>query len=86
VKLLKQRGARIHPNSGAGHIKDDGSDDHRLYEIKDARRTHTLNADELRALYVRAVRQGKQAVYLIYFSDQDWTLECRLVPGGKGLM
>lgn len=85
-RILKALGAVLHPNSGAGNIKDDGHDDHRLYEIKDARKTHTLKADDLRALFVRAVRQGKQAVYLVYFSDQDFTVECRLVPGGKELV
>lgn len=86
ARILKMRGARVHPNSGAGHIKDDGSDEHRLYEVKDARKTHTIKADELRALFVRAVRQNKQGIYLVYFSDCDFTLECRLIPGGKGLV
>lgn len=69
--------------SGAGSIKDDGSDDEHVYEIKDARRSHTLIAAALKGLLVRAIRQGKQPVYVVYFSDDDLTIECRVIPGRR---
>lgn len=86
ARLLKQRGARVHPNSGAGHIKEDGSDEHLLYEVKDARKTFTLNAKDLKTTFTRALRQGKMGVWLVYFSDQDVTVEIRLIPGGRELV
>jgi hypothetical protein len=79
-RILKQRGAQRHPRSGAGHIKEDGSDAEYLYEIKDARKTFTLKASDLRQSYVRACRQGLTAVWLIEF-EAGFTLECRMVPG-----
>lgn len=84
--MMKERGARLHPRSGAGPIKDDGSDDHNLYEVKDARRSFTLKAADLKGLMLRAIRQGRNGVMLIYFSDSDMTVECRLIPGGKELI
>lgn len=83
---MKARGARVHPNSGAGNIKDDGSDEHIVYEVKDARKNYTLKVAELVTLYKRAVRQGKMGVFLIYFSDCDMTAEIRLTPGGRELV
>jgi hypothetical protein len=86
VKILEARGARVHPNSGAGSIKDDGSDDEYVYEVKDATKSFTLKSKELRATFVRAVRQGKLPMWLVYFGDGDFTAEIRLVPGGKELI
>ena len=76
----------IHPNSGAGHIKEDGHDDECLYEVKDARKGFRLTAAELKRSFVRAVRQQRTAVWLIYFSDDDFTAEVRIIPGGKELV
>lgn len=83
--LLKQRGAIQHPRSGAGAIKDDGHDDNYLFEVKDARKSYTLNGRDLRGLFVRAVRQDKTGCMLIFFSDLGFTAEVRLIPGGKEL-
>lgn len=69
--------------SGAGKIKDDGHTDESLFEVKDARASFTLRAAEMRGLFRRAIAQGKLGVLLVYFSDEDFTVECRLVPGGK---
>lgn len=77
-KVLKRRGAKVHPNSGAGRIKDDGSDQERLYEVKDAVKTHTLKAEDLRSLRVRAAKQGKAAVYIVKFPGFE--LECTIFP------
>lgn len=78
----------MHPNSGAGKIKDDGSDDHNLYEVKLCRKSFRLDVKDLKALVVRAVRQNKNGVMLIVFDDgdTDLTAEVRLVPGGRELI
>lgn len=57
----------MHPNSGALRIKHDASDAETLYEIKDANKTYTLKADELNQLWVRAVREGKEPIFIVTF-------------------
>lgn len=81
-RFLKRIGARQHPRSGAGRIKHDGSDDDTLYEVKDARRSFTLKAEELRGLYLRAVRQDKTPMLVVHYSDYGFTAMITLVPGG----
>jgi hypothetical protein len=66
---LRRRGARQHPNSGAGPIKRDGSDDEWLYEVKLANRTHTVNGADLYALLTQAARESKQGRYVITFAN-----------------
>lgn len=68
-KIVKQRGGRVHPRSGAGRIKDDGSSETELIEVKDAVAMHTLKAADLFKLFRRAVAQGKDAVYVVQFKD-----------------
>lgn len=65
----KDYGARLHPMSGAGRIKDDASNDEAVFEFKDANRTHTLKSAELRPLIRRAIQQGKDARYVVTFTD-----------------
>lgn len=65
--MLKRMGARLHPRSGAGSIKHDGSDAECLYEIKDAERIFTMKFSELELLHRRAARQGKRGVLLVQF-------------------
>jgi hypothetical protein len=77
---------KVHPNSGAGHIKHDGSDDEFLVEVKDARKSYTMKSTELRELTTRAIRQSKLPMFLVYFIDGDFTLECHVIPGGKELI
>lgn len=86
ARILKARGARQHPRSGAGRIKDDGSDENYIYEVKDARKSYTLKAKTLVDLFRRGAQQGKGALTLIYFSDIDATAEVRLIPGGRELV
>ena len=86
AKSLKARGAVLHPNSGAGPIKDDGHDDVHQYECKDARKSYTLNGKEMQATFVRAIRQGRVACWLVNFKDLGFTVECKLIPNGKGVM
>lgn len=82
AKILKQRGALVHPNSGAGAIKDDGHDDDYVYEVKDARKTITLNGNEVLATHKRATAQGRQAKWLIQFSDLGITAEMTITQTG----
>jgi hypothetical protein len=73
-------GARVHPMSGAGRIKADGSDDDYLYEIKDANKSFTLKSDDLRFLYAEAVKQMRQPVMLVSFQHGDLTAVIQVVP------
>lgn len=57
-----------------------------MYEVKDARKSHKLEGRVLAALQRRAIRQGKNACYLVYFSDIDCTARVTLVPGGRELL
>lgn len=77
----------MHPNSGAGNIKDDGHDDMYVYEVKDTdSKTFRLIGKELKATYVRAVRQGRVAMWLVHFNKLGFTAEIRLVPNGKEMI
>lgn len=80
-KMAKERGARLHPMSGAGRIKDDASTDDTEYEFKLAGKSHVVKGAELYQLFVRAIRQGKEPVYAVYFDDVDITLEATLTRG-----
>ena len=68
-RVIKDLGARLHPNSGSGRIKEDGSDADNLYEVKDAGKTHTLSSKPLETSWLRALRQGKQSVWIIKFGN-----------------
>lgn len=80
-QIAKKRGMRAHPRSGAGKIKDDASDGDTVLEVKDANKTHSINALELLAVWKRAIQQGKQAQYVIYFKSVDITLTGTLTKG-----
>lgn len=60
----------MHPASGALGIKHDASDEHTLYELKDANKTYTLKAEELHTLWIRAVRESKEPVFIVTFADR----------------
>lgn len=62
-------GLRAHPNSGAGSIKYDASDDETLVEVKDANKSYTLNAAYLEDLFKTAARQNKTAVMVVKFPN-----------------
>lgn len=81
VRMARDRGARVHPNSGSGRIKDDASTEEVQYEFKEAQRSHTLHGAALLALFRRAVRMGKQAEYVIYFKQQNLTATITLQRG-----
>lgn len=75
---MKRHGARVHPRSGAGSIKGDGSNEDTLFEHKLAKRSHTLKGKDLADLYRRAVRQGLDAVYLVEFDNDRIRLVCHV--------
>ena len=79
--MARDRGAREHPNSGAGRIKDDASTETTQYEFKNVSRTHTLRGQDLLALFKRAVQQGKEAEYVIHFQQENITATITLTRG-----
>ena len=79
--MLRKRGARLHPNSGAGSIKWDGSDEDFLYEVKTTRRSFTMNGAMLAKMFRDAVQQGKQPKLLVRFTDYDLVADVSVVPG-----
>lgn len=73
-KRLKERGAKVHPNSGAGRIKFDGSDENFIIEHKDATQSFTVNKRLIEALHKEAARQGKDGMLIIQFGE--YQVEC----------
>lgn len=73
--MAKKEGARVHPASGARGIKNDYSTEEVIFEQKTTNKSHTIKGDDLEKLFVNAVKQGKDAVYTIYFRDANVTLE-----------
>lgn len=82
-QIAKKRGARIHPRSGAGSIKDDASTDHEQIEIKDANKVYQLKGSELNTLLKRATQRNKDATFIVYFTEADLTATIA-VTRGKG--
>ena len=80
-EIAKNRGARVHPNSGALRIKHDASDDDTLYEIKDANKTYTLAGKELLELWKRSAQQLKEPLFIVYFTDADLTATIHITKG-----
>ena len=69
VIMAKERGARLHPMSGAGSIKDDASNEDTVFEMKSVRASHSLKGSTLLDLFLRATKQGKEAQYVVRFND-----------------
>ena len=69
TRILRERGARQHPRSGAGRIKEDGSTEDDLIEVKDANLSFSLKGADLLQTFVRATRQGKNGVWVIKFAN-----------------
>lgn len=68
-QIARENNLRLHPMSGAGRIKEDASDEERVVEIKNASKSFTLNAADLNATFNRAVRAGKDSVWIIRFAN-----------------
>lgn len=69
ARLAKKLGARLHPMSGAGRIKDDMSTDDHIIEAKDANLSYTLKSSDLDGLFRRAVQQGKEPLFIVTFKN-----------------
>lgn len=82
-EIAKKRGARVHPASGALRIKNDASDNERLYEIKDANKTYTIKGSEVLALWKRAMVELKEPLFVVYFTDADLTVTMTITKGKK---
>ena len=80
-QIAKNRGAKVHPASGALRIKHDASDADTLYEIKDANKTYTIKGSELLALYKRANMELKEPLFVVYFTDADITVTMNITKG-----
>lgn len=55
--------------SGAGRIKRDASDAENLVEIKDANKTYSISATDMKSLHHEASIQGKTPVIHIIFTN-----------------
>lgn len=73
--VARNMGARTHSNSGAGTEKADFSTHEAVYEMKLAKKTHTIKGSDLEIVFKAASSQGKDAMYRIYFEDANLTLE-----------
>lgn len=78
---LKQRGARAHPGSGSGRIEFDGSTETQLIECKDANRSFTIKGAYIERLWRTAIKQRRQPIMVVYFSDIDLTVEMTIKKG-----
>lgn len=80
-KLAKEAGARLHPRSGAGKIKDDASNEETIFEFKEVAKSHSLSGQKLEELLVRAIQQNKTAQYDIVFLDNNLTFRGTIQRG-----
>lgn len=80
-QMAKDRGARLHPMSGAGSEKNDFSTEDAVFEVKNVQKTHTIKGKDLENLFVNAAKQNKEAVYLVHFEDADITMEGKVIRG-----
>lgn len=76
-KSIKERGGRLHPGSGSGRIRFDGSTEGYLIEVKDAAATHVLSSAYIDRLYREATRQGKDVLYVVSFPDYELEITVR---------
>lgn len=79
--VAKRMGARLHAASGSKVEKDDFSTEDSVIEFKNPNKTHTIQGSKLADQFVRAAKQGKSAMYTIYFEDFDITLEGTITRG-----
>lgn len=83
-EYAKKYGARVHPMSGAGSIKGDYSNEEAVFEQKLVTKdhhTHSLNGKKLNELLQDALRNGKEAVYVVHFEEFNLTLEATVRRG-----
>lgn len=80
-KYLKEKGVRLHPNSGALSIKYDGSTEHSIVEMKDASKSYAMTAKYVGDLFKHASKQSKDAILIIQFPEH--IVECAIVRRRK---
>ena len=73
---------KAHPNSGAGRIKFDGSNDDKVVEVKTAAKSFTLSQVYVLDLFRTAARQGKEAQLIVEFPDFTATINITKKPRG----
>ena len=79
--ILRKRGAKAHPGSGSGSIAFDGSTADDLIEVKDARKSFTLQSTYIERFWRTAVHRRLRPVMVVYFSDIDMTVELTFKRG-----
>lgn len=80
----KKYGAKVHPMSGAGSIKGDYSNADTIFEQKlvtNGHHTHSLNGKKLNELLTNALAHGKDACYIVYFEEENLTIEATVRRG-----
>ena len=82
ASLIKKKGGRSHPRSGAGQIKWDGSTEDELIEVKDANKCISLKGDYLLSLFKDAAMQSKEAVFIVRFLEAGIVMEARIRRDG----
>lgn len=80
-RAAKKLGAQLHANSGAGERKEDFSTQEAVYEYKSVAKSHTLNGAKLSEQLRRAIQEGKDSKYVVYFQDANVTFEGTLKRG-----
>ena len=54
------------------------SDEVRVLEIKNVRRSHTVTLNDVKALWSTAVMNGKAAELWLYFDEGKYVLKCQV--------
>lgn len=79
--ILKLHGARQHPGSGSGQIKEDGSTDEEIIQIKTVNSTVVLKGIDIQQLWLAASRTNKRARLIVFFDSLGLRLEGEVLPG-----
>ena len=76
--MAKSYGARLHPNSGAGNIKEDASTATEVLSFKTTDgKGWRITAEEMLLLLKRAQRMEKEPLYVLDFIEHGLRVEIR---------
>ena len=76
--MAKSYGARPHPNSGAGTIKEDASSATEVLSFKTTgAKGHRITVEEMLLLLKRAQRMDKEPLYVLDFIEHGLRVEIR---------
>ena len=81
-QVAKERGARVHPMSGAGRIKGDASTDDEQFEVKDAGKSFRLKETDVLKHDTESIAQRKRGVWVIRF-EGGTEVEVRVTKRGQ---